>query len=101
MGTTLNLFNKNSQTTEIKGTAKIGDFRYDITYNYDADKKITQLSCNVYRINDGLSYGSITINANRSVSLKNDADFDKAVAGFDSIFAEIQAGLATTGKATV
>lgn len=95
MGTTVNLFTQNSQTTEIKGSAKVGDFRYDIVYNYDSQKEITNLSCNVYRIDDGVSYGSITLNNNRSVSLKNDADFNKAVEGFDSVLAEIKAGLAT------
>ena len=33
------LLTQTSQTTEVKSNAKIGDFLYEFTYNYDPTKK--------------------------------------------------------------
>lgn len=67
------LLTQTSQTTEVKSNAKIGDFLYEFTYNYDPTKKITKLSCSIFNESRSVSYGVINLeNSRRTVSLDDD-----------------------------
>lgn len=88
------LLTQTSQTTEVKSNAKIGDFLYEFTYNYDPTKKITKLSCSIFNESRSVSYGVINLeNSRRTVSLEDDENFNTHVTNFDNCLAEIKAGL--------
>lgn len=88
------LLTQTSQTTEVKSNAKIGDFLYEFTYNYDPTKKITKLSCSIFNEGRSVSYGVINLeNSRRTVSLDDDENFNTHVTNFDNCLAEIKAGL--------
>ena len=88
------LLTQTSQTTEVKSNAKIGDFLYEFTYNYDPTKKITKLLCSIFNESRSVSYGIINLeNSRRTVSLEDDENFNTHVTNFDNCLAEIKAGL--------
>ena len=91
-----------SRVTSIKATAKDAKYNYNVDYSTSSDgKTLGTVNVQVQEL-EGVFVGSMSLNnGNKNFSFRDSVKVSDMDAMFTSIISEIQAGLATTEKATV
>ena len=91
-----------SRVTSIKATAKDAKYNYNVDYSTSSDgKSLGNVNVSVQFVDGGYA-GSMSLNnSQKNFSFNEAVKVSDMDAMFTSIISEIQARLATTGKATV
>ena len=91
-----------SRVTSIKATAKDASYIYNVDYSTSSDgKSLGNVNVSVQLVDGGYA-GSMSLNnSQKNFSFNEAVKVSEMDTMFTSIISEIQAGLATTGKATV